>query len=355
MPGAHHREGYKQMSGSFRRGPPWIAPGPTIGDVQRLERLINLVAALLDADRPLTADDLRHRLPGYAESDSSFRRAFERDKEALRDLGIPVTVEPVDAADPGVLGYRIPKEDYYLRDPGLLPDELAAIHLASSAVRLDGASGVEALWKLGGEVVEGGPAPTVAALPGATHLATVFAAISARRRLAFSYRGRARQVDPWRLSFRNGHWYLAGLDHDAGEERMFRLDRIASDVDAVGGAGVFERPDHAGSQPPPWQMGTEEALTARLLVDAGQAAWAASHVGSEAVEVWRPDGSAVLTVRVTNREAFRSFVLGFLDHAEVLDPPELRADMVSWLHALAADAIPGAAEPNPAMEEPWPS
>jgi len=306
--------------------------------VERLERLINLVAALLDADQPLTADDLRHRLPGYAESDGSFRRAFERDKEALRDLGIPVVVEPVDAAEPGVLGYRIPKEEYYLHDPGLAPDELAALHLAASAVRLEGASGVEALWKLGGEVAEGGPAATVAALPGAAHLAPVFAAISARRPVAFTYRGRTRRMDPWRLSFRNGHWYLAGHDHDAAEERVFRLDRIESEVVPAGEEGAFERPPHAGSQAPPWEMGTDEALTARLLVDAGQAAWAASHVGSKAVEAWQADGSAILAVRVTNRDAFRSFVLGFLDHAEVLDPPELRAEMVGWLQSLTGEA-----------------
>jgi proteasome accessory factor B len=176
--------------------------------------------------------------------------------------------------------------------------------------------------------------PAVAALPGTAHLAPVFAAISARRRIGFTYRGRARRVDPWRLSFRNGHWYLAGHDHDAGEERMFRLDRIESDVAATGDEGAFDRPPHVGVQPPPWEMGAEEALTARLLVDAGQAAWAAAHVGPDAVEDWRPDGSVVLAVRVTNRDAFRSFVLGFLDHAEVLAPPALRSEMVEWLERL---------------------
>ena len=306
--------------------------------MHRLERLINLVAALLHAERPLTADELRHRLPGYAEDNGAFRRAFERDKEALRDLGIPVVVEPVDdAAQPGVVGYRIPKEAYYLQDPGLAPDELAALHLAASAVRLEGANGVEALWKLGGELAEQGPLSgggAVAAIPGTAHLGPVFAAISARRRIGFTYRGRRRQVDPWRLSFRNGHWYLAGHDQDANEERMFRLDRLESDVEVTGDEGAFDRPAHAGDQPPPWQMGAEEALTARLLVDAGQAAWAAGHVGPDAVEKWRTDGSVVLAVRVTNRDAFRSFVLGFLDHAEVLGPPELRAEFVEWLEGL---------------------
>ena len=308
--------------------------------MHRLERLINLVAALLHADRPLTAEELRQRLPGYADDKATFRRAFERDKEALRDLGIPVVIEQVDdAAQPGVLGYRIPKEAYYLQDPGLEPDELAALHLAASAVRLEGASGVEALWKLGGEVAEEGPAPgtaAVAALPGTTLLAPLFAAISARRPVRFSYRGRARNLDPWRLSFRNGHWYLAGHDHDAAEERMFRLDRVESDVEVTGEDGAFARPPHGGAQPPPWEMGGDEPRTARLLVDAGQAGWAAGHVGPAAVEEWRADGSVVLAVRVTNRDAFRSFVLGFLDHAEVLGPSDLRAEMVGWLEALEA-------------------
>jgi len=303
--------------------------------VHRLERLINLVAALLDAERPLTVDQLRDRLPGYADDKATFRRAFERDKETLRDLGVPIALEPVGSADAGVEGYRIPKEAYYLRDPGLAPDELAALHLAASAVRLEGANGVEALWKLGGDVAEGGPAPALAALPGADHLAPLFAAISARQRVVFTYRGRARSVAPHLLSFRNGHWYLVAADDAAGEQRSYRLDRLESEVAATGPEGAFAgRPPGAAARPQPWELGGGEPVAARLLVDAGQAGWAVGHLGRQAVEEWRADGSVVLTVPVTNRDAFRSFVLGFLDHAEVLGPPELRADMVAWLEAL---------------------
>jgi predicted DNA-binding transcriptional regulator YafY len=302
--------------------------------VNRLERLINLVAALLDSTRPLTADELRQRVPGYAQDKVAFRRAFERDKETLREMGVPVVVEPPDPADPGVLGYRIPKDAYYLADPGLAPDELAALHLAASAVHLEGTDGVGALWKLGGEVAEEGPAPAVAALPGGAHLAVLFGAISERRRVTYAYRGRTRQVEPHRLSFRNGHWYLAGRDLGAGDDRSFRLDRIESDVAVGGDAGAFERPPGGGAPPAPWETGTEAPVTARLLVDADQAGWATGHLGAEALEERRPDGSVVLAVRVTNRDAFRSFVLGFLDHAEVLGPPELRAEMVAWLEGL---------------------
>ncbi len=69
-------------------------------------------------------------------------------------MGIPLVVEPVEFEERPIDGYRIHESDYYLRDPGLEPDELAALNLALSAVRLDGVQGVEALWKLGGVVTD---------------------------------------------------------------------------------------------------------------------------------------------------------------------------------------------------------
>src|SRR5437764_12295488 len=236
--------------------------------MDRLERLINLIAALLEAERPLTADELHQRLPGYAEDQATFRRAFERDKDALREMGVPLVLEPVDPSYPTVEGDRIPKEEYYLKDPGLAPDELAALHLAASAVELEGARGMEALWKLGGWVAEGGPPPATAALPGAAHLGTAFGAISKRRPVLFTYRGEERTVDPWRLAFRNGHWYLAGRDHAREDERNFRLDRIDSDIIVDERAAAFDAPTTTGLLAAPWQMGDEDPVQARLLVDA---------------------------------------------------------------------------------------
>ena len=306
--------------------------------MNRLERLINLVAALLDAERPLTREELRHRVPGYADDDAAFRRAFERDKDTLRTMGIPIQIEVTDPAHPEEgSGYRIPKEEYYLRDPELDPDELAALHLAATTVRLEGAAGTEALWKLGGTLTSDEPElPAVAALPGSEHLAVLFAAVAERRTVTFTYRGEERRVNPYRLAFRNGRWLLAGYDHGRAADRSFRLDRMTS-APVAGDAGGFERPPGAGGPPPPpWEMGDEEPVTAELLVDADQAHWAVTEIGEGGDVERRDDGSVVLRLRVTNRDAFRTFALGFLDHAEVLGPPELRADMIDWLQELVA-------------------
>jgi len=201
-------------------------------------------------------------------------------------------------------------------------------------VELEGAEGLQALWKLGGVVAEAGPTPPRAALPAPAHLVELFAAVSERRPVAFDYRGQRRRVDPHALRFRNGHWYLVGREHAPDQQRSFRIDRLESAVEGVGPAGSFAAPDTPAEQPPPWQMGDEEPAEARLLVDGDQAAWAIAHVGAAAVVERRSDGGVVLTVPVTNRDAFRTFVLGFLDHAEVLGPGELRDDVTAWLEAL---------------------
>ena len=306
----------------------------------RLERLGNLVAALLEAPRPLTRDQLRERVPGYAEDEAAFRRTFERDKESLRQMGIPISVEVLDPTTPdSAEGYRVRREQYELPDPGLKPDELAALHLAASGVQLEGITGTEALWKLGGDTAGGAngsvdAGPTVA-LPGSEELAVLFGAIADRRTIRFAYKAEDREVDPYRLSFRNNHWYLAGGDHGRGGDRVYRLDRFETTPVWVTEPGAFERPPNAGGPPPhPWQLGDENPVDVTVLVDGDQAGWVASEVGESAVRERRPDGSVVVELQVSNRAAFRSFVLGFLEHAEVLAPPEFRTDMVDWLTEL---------------------
>jgi predicted DNA-binding transcriptional regulator YafY len=310
---------------------------------ERLERLLNLVAALLDTDRPLTADVLGTRVPGYPEpGGATFKRAFERDKASLRAMGIPLEVVELEPSNPeSAIGYRVRRDRYDLLDPGLEPDELAALHFAATQVQLEGGDATAAIWKLGGvpTAADAPPDGRAAALPSSTYLPMLFAAVSERRPVMFTYRGEERTVEPWRIEFRNGTWYLIGLDTGRQSRRTFRLDRLETEP-VTGPAAAFEAPaETEGMATHPWEMGDEEPVEVRVLVDPDHARWALADSKSPAQT--RPDGAVVLSLRVTNRSGLRSWVLNFLDGAEILDPPDERAAMVAWLEASRPEG-PGA-------------
>jgi proteasome accessory factor B len=300
----------------------------------RLERLLNLTAALLDATVPLSIDDVRERVPGYPEdAGETFRRAFERDKESLRHMGIPVRTEDIPGSDPPTLGYRIRREEYALADPGLQPDELAALNLAVATVQMDGFSSGDAIRKLGG-ASESADGPAVA-LPSMPNLGPLFAAAASGAVVEFRHNGKDRVVDPYRLTFQRGRWYLEAREHDTKEPRSYRLDRIEGEVRASTPNGFERKPLTGRGRQQAWEMGGETPITAVVRVDADQAPFACDTVGQDAVVANHDDGAVDIALTVTNRDAFRSFVLGFLTHAEVLEPPELRDDMVRWLSELA--------------------
>ncbi len=304
---------------------------------QKLERLLNLTALLLDARRALPASEIQRQLE-YPEDKAAFRRAFERDKDELRSMGIPVRIEKVPGTLPEVDGYRIPREEYSLRDPGLTTDELAALHLAASAVQVEGLPATEGLLKLGGLVTDGARdlGVHVAPLPADPNLARLFGAVSSRSPVRLRYRDEERTVDPYRLEFQRGRWYLTGYDHLREEERNYRLDRIEGDVTLTDEA-PFEVPATTvpGQARGTWELGAEEPVRARVRIDGPQVGWAVQHVGPDHVVREEDDGAVVVELPDTNRSAFRSFVLGFLHHAEVLEPPELRDELIAWLEQMA--------------------
>ena len=295
--------------------------------MDKLERLLNLTAALLHAEIPLTAEELRDRVGGYPDTKATFRRAFERDKDDLRSMGMPLRVEPVPGVDPPVDGYRLDRDEYAGTELAFEADELAALHLATSLVRLDGDD--TALVKLG---AAGGNAPTdsVGRVPFNDTLATMIGAAVDRKALAFTYNDVERIVEPWKLSFTRGHWYLSGFDRLREDQRLYRVDRIEGDVSLSGPAeapvgDVNEPIDLRG-----WELGDGPAVEATIVVDADQAAYA-RHILGDVVD--QPDGSVTATLDVRNIDAFRSFVLSFLEHAEILEPADLRSDFVEWLDA----------------------
>jgi len=304
----------------------------------RFERLANLVTFLLDAgDRGrngATYADIVATIPGYPEGEETRRRAFERDKKLLRDEDIPLV------EDNG--RYWIPPEEYYLPDLDLSEDEQLALQLAVAAVPVAGGQGGAALQKLTiGTGIEGNLSASVPLADLDEHplLPVLHGAIRRQATVTFTHRGTERTVEPALLFFREGNWYLAGFDRLREAERNFRVDRIEGGVD-VGAAGSFERRRATAEKAmprEPWLYGdpADEREQAVVRVDAVLAAKAVAEAGASATVERHDDGSVTLTMPVVQREPFRSWVVGMLDHAEVVGPPVLRDDVVGWLRRIA--------------------
>jgi predicted DNA-binding transcriptional regulator YafY len=302
--------------------------------VDRLERLTNLIALLLNTAVPLTLDDIVMRIEGYPGEAETRRQAFERDKRLLRDEGVPMETVYTDG---GKAAYRIAPKDYYLPDLALTDDELVALNLAVAAVHLEGGRGREALWSIGDAPADA--VPPLAALPVIDALPALFDGCRHRATVSFAYRGQPRTLEPWGLFFRDGYWYVAGRDVDRDEQRVFRADRIQGAVD-VGEHNAFEPPanfDPRRAMPEQaFRMAAGEPTMVDVEVDAGYAAIAAADAGEDAVVDRRDDGSIVVRIAVTNPDGFRSWLFGFLDHARVLAPEETRTQVIKWLEAMAS-------------------
>src|SRR2546423_10082708 len=134
---------------------------------RKTERLLSLVVCLLSSQRYLTATQIRAAVPGYPGSFDAFKRMFERDKEELRELGIPLDMSSNGPLDEE-LGYRIPRQRYVLPDIRLEPDEAAVLALAARVWRRAELAGAAAgaLLKLPAPRVEAGETGPARLQPG---------------------------------------------------------------------------------------------------------------------------------------------------------------------------------------------
>jgi proteasome accessory factor B len=220
---------------------------------RKTERLLSLVVCLLSSQRYLTATQIRAAVPGYPDSFDAFKRMFERDKEELRELGIPLEVG-TNASQDEELGYRIPRQAYVLPDIRLEPDEAAMLALAARVWRQAELAGAAAgaLLKLraaGVEAEETSQPGIEPRLTGEAAFGPLWEAVRDRRPVAFSYRaaGRSepqrRQLEPWGVVNRHGRWYVAGYDQAREAVRVFRLSRIEGRVEFGGPRGSVSVPE----------------------------------------------------------------------------------------------------------------
>jgi proteasome accessory factor B len=309
--------------------------------------LLNLVICLLHTRSFLTAERIRELVPGYEEapSDEAFKRMFERDKEDLRELGIPM--ETGIGAYDDEIGYRVVRSDYALPDIHLEPDEAAAVGLAARmwSTATMGAPATRALRKLEAAGVEVTPLPEglqPRADSAGVALPVIADAAREGRRLSFDYRGAAeasaagRHVEPWGIVWWRGRWYLAGQDLDRGAPRVFRLSRIVGEPVAEGTPGAEVVPDGLDltALVSSFDTGTADAA-ARLRVRRGRGIG----LRRQALDIAEHDADwDLLTVPYVDADRLVEQVLPYGPDVVLLAPQEARLLLVERLEALVGGA-----------------
>lgn len=219
---------------------------------RKTERQLNLVICLLSAQRYLSREVIRDSVEGYhGLSDAAFQRMFERDKDDLRELGIPIETGSNDSYFDDEHGYRILPGDFEL--PPVAFSEAEQVILGIAAHVFDGAAlapqASSAIGKLQAAGVEltspGFVQPRLGG--GDDGVSIVIEAISNRKRIRFDYResGRTRIVEAWLLMFRRGAWYVSGFDLGRSAPRLFRLSRVVGTIETQEPAAAYELPDRS--------------------------------------------------------------------------------------------------------------
>jgi proteasome accessory factor B len=315
---------------------------------RKTERLLNLVIALLHTRRYLSVQEIRAAVPGYEQgAEESFRRMFERDKEELRELGVPLETGTNSHAHYDEPGYRIARRDYELPDIALEPDEAAALGLAArlwQSAPLAGATG-SALLKLRAAGVEASAPAALEPRVGASEPAfdACLAAVRDGRAVRFAYRTggappRDHSVEPYGVVSWRGRWYLVGRDTEKDAERVFRLSRVAGPVTPVGPHGAVVPPEGLDLRARVVDMVTrleQPVGTARVSLRPG-AGWELRREASAEAPDPDREGWTVVELGFSDPERLADRVTGFGADAVVLSPPEARDAVVRRLEALVA-------------------
>ncbi|CDO89194.1 transcriptional regulator [Mycobacterium triplex] len=321
----------------------------------KVERLVNLVIALLSTRGYITAEKIRTSVAGYSESPSleAFSRMFERDKNELRDLGIPLEVGRVSSLDPSE-GYRINRDAYSLPPVELTADEAAAVAVATqlweSPELITATQG--ALLKLRAAGVDVDPEAPVAiaspeGVPGLRGsedvLGILLSAIDSRRAVRFPHRPSRtepytmRTVEPWGVVTEKGRWYLVGHDRDRNATRTFRLSRIGDDVEPIGPAGAVTVPNDVDLRKIVAQIVAETPTGAQALVwvaDGRATALRRAGRSTGARQLGGRDGE-VIELEISSTDRLAREIAGYGVDAVVLEPQSLRDDVLARLRAQA--------------------
>jgi proteasome accessory factor B len=306
---------------------------------RKSERLVNLTIALLATGRWITKSEIYENIEGYSGEPDAKERMFERDKEELRNLGIDIEVGTFDPLFEDEVGYRIRPENYRIQISELTPQQLALISSATQSWRgaiLDSkaSAGLTKLKALGIESdVDGIPINPHQVRNSDTNLAKVIDALALRKTISFDYRAsdntdENRAVEPYGVGTKNGFWYVAGNDLERRAVRLFRLDRVVSEVKEQGRGASYEIPEDF-SMHDQLQSRTRKHV-AQLLVRKGKADRLRKHASvQESQDEW----DSVKYQYSDMKELIRD-LLWHRDDVKVIGPTEVKESLMASLNSV---------------------
>jgi proteasome accessory factor B len=335
--------------------------------MQKAQRLLDLAAFLLRAAEPVSWREIQEQFPedyGRSSGEAAIRK-FERDKAELLELGIPIRYAAGDEDLPA--GYLIDRDEFYLPDLRLPPEDLALLYLAGSAALAKGsfpyardlahalnklsfaarAPGAEAAASVGRRLSAGAEEGGEAEEPAVgVRLEELSRAVALKKRVHLAYEGAERRarterdVDPYGLYQKAGAWYLVGWCHLRKAVRTFSLRRIRSlTVNATAPRSPdfaprkdFRLADLATQEA--WEFSVHAPQRCRVRLDAPLAPELVASFGPRA-RVKEDAEGAVVEVDATNAEALVRHVLSLGDRAELLAPRALRDGARAILRELA--------------------
>ena len=311
---------------------------------RKTERILNLTICLLVADRYLTKDRIREAVEGYHDlSDAAFERTFERDKDELRALGVPIEVGSFDVLFDDEPGYRIRPSEFSLPAIDLDAEEASVVGVAARvwqhASMAD--STRSALAKLRAAGIEPDTAQLSALAPSVQATEPSFdllwSAVLERTRVSFTYRdGERRTLEPWGLTASKGRWYVIGHDVDRDATRMFKLSRIADRPRKVSRVGAYAVPADLDLRALARSLAPREPTeTAQLAIRKGRAPTLVRRGEPVTASVELPSGFEAFTVPYGERWSLAEDIVQHGADVVVLAPAELRDSVVRALRAVA--------------------
>ena len=306
---------------------------------RKTERLINLTLALLATKRYLKKSEILANVFGYEGTQEAKERMFERDKDDLRSLGIEIEVGDLDPFFEDEPGYKIPQKSYELNVPNLTGRELALISIAASfwndsVLAPNAQSGIRKLQSLGIPATLDFEFRMKYRFENPTFvLEQLTKAIGQKSRVSFDYDSTSlteRHLEPYRIVFWNGYWYLIGMDLDRAAVRLFKLSRFLGELILSKKKNEFEIPldfnvaDHL----PQVNVEIIKSATVRIRKEAGILLRNRGQLISE------ENDFGTYKIAYENEDTFLRELIWYGVNVQIVEPAELKSALIDLLNGV---------------------